>query len=93
MSAPRELQLDANAVTSREGSTDAPSIDVNLAGRVAGVPAAARQHFDELLQAPAEPAVALLERARAHLGDIEAAGHHNEFIDSSTSRRAMPKIT
>jgi len=66
--------------------------DIDLRGRVAGIPAAARQHFEELLQASIESRSELLERARAHLADIEAASHHNEFIDVSLARSLVERM-
>jgi hypothetical protein len=88
-----QLRLVPNAVIYPEtfiGSQPATlAIDVDLSGRVKGIPAAARQHFDELLLAPADPESVLLERARAHLQDIEDAGRHNEFIDVALARRLV----
>jgi hypothetical protein len=88
-----ELRLESSAVISRESMNDSlaalPAPDVDLSGRVKGIPAAARQHFDELLRASGEPALELLERARVHLGAIEDAGRHNEFIDVALARRLV----
>jgi hypothetical protein len=53
-----ELRLEPDAIAARELGTDPRSValtsEVDLSGRVMGLPAAARQHFEELLRVPAE---------------------------------------
>lgn len=80
----------AHELTPRSAPS-APSDDVlvNLTGRVGGIPAAAREHFEALLAQPLRSPAELLAQAREHLAAIEDAGHHNEFIDVAVARRLV----
>jgi sigma-70-like protein len=75
-----------------EPPVSATAAFVDLTGRVQGIPASARQHFEELLQSPLESRTALMDRARAHLADIEGASCHNEFIDLSLARALVERM-
>lgn len=95
VASPQDLPAPSNQEpppTVRGTSGDEPDALVDLRGRVQGLPAAARQHFEELLQQPLQAPLDLLERARAHLADIEAAGHHNEFIDISLAKTLLERM-
>jgi hypothetical protein len=63
--------------------------DLDLTGRVGGIPAAARQHFEELLRRPLQSRSSLLDRARTHLADLERASSQNEFVEVSLARRLL----
>ncbi|HEU4583695.1 MAG TPA: sigma factor-like helix-turn-helix DNA-binding protein [Polyangiaceae bacterium] len=83
--APNLVRLDAGLSAPADPLPD-------LAGRVQGLPAAARQHFEELLLRPLQSREQLLEQAKAHLAEIEAASHQNEFIDVSLAQALVERM-
>lgn len=66
--------------------------ETELSGRVQGIPAAARDHFEALLKEPLRPAEEVLAEARAHLSEIEEASHANEFIDVSLAKTLVERM-
>jgi hypothetical protein len=82
----------ASAPPSTPPPSSAPVSLIDLTGRVPGIPASAREHFEELLRSPLRPAADVLLEARDHLKEIEQAGRQNEFIDISVARRLVERM-
>jgi hypothetical protein len=86
----------SSPLTGRRMDSDAPASDtaatIDLTGRVQGIPPAARQHFEALLRAPIESRAELIQRARAHVANVELASHHNEFIDISQAKALVERM-